>query len=96
MKKEITSKKSAPIKPGLHTNTPLFNKENYKLMLLGIIVMAIGFILMSGGRSSNPQEFDANAIFSFRRITLAPILIVAGLVIEVFAIMKKSKEEPKA
>lgn len=74
-------------------NTDLFNKGNYRLMLIGVVVMAIGFFLMSGGRSSNPDEFDAASIYSFRRITLAPILIVGGLVIEVFAIMHKSKDK---
>jgi hypothetical protein len=46
---------------------------------------------MSGGKSSDPNVFNVNEVYSFRRITLAPILIVAGLIIEVFAIMKKSK-----
>lgn len=91
MKKEIQPKKAAT-----HVNVPLFNKDNYKLMLVGLVVMTIGFFLMGGGRSSDPNVFDEKAIYSFTRITLAPILIVGGLVIEVFAIMKKSKEETKA
>lgn len=69
----------------------LFSKENYKWMLIGLVVMAIGFFLMAGGKSPDPNIFDDSSIYSFRRITLAPILIVAGLLIEIYAIMKKEK-----
>lgn len=72
-------------------NNVLFTKENYKWMVIGLIVMAIGFFLMAGGKSSNPNVFNDAEIYSFRRITLAPILIVGGLVIEIFAIIKKQK-----
>jgi Protein of unknown function (DUF3098) len=74
------------------TNTSLFTKDNYIWMLAGIVVMAIGFILMSGGKSADPKVFDANEVYSTTRITIAPILIIAGLLIEIFAIMKKPKE----
>lgn len=92
MKNEKTAQKGAPPvqKKG---NTDLFNKDNYRLMLIGLVVMAIGFFLMAGGRSSDPNVFNTDAIYSFRRITLAPIFIVGGLVIEVFAIMHKSKDK---
>lgn len=80
----------------VHGNTRLFNKDNYKLMVIGLVVMAIGFILMGGGKSNDPNVFDEKAIYSFTRITLAPILIVGGLVIEVFAIMRKTKEVPNS
>lgn len=69
----------------------LFSKENYKWMLIGVIVMTIGFFLMAGGKSPDPNVFNDNQIYSFRRITLAPLLIVGGLVIEIFAIIKKPK-----
>jgi len=69
----------------------LFSKENYKWMLIGLIVMAIGFFLMSGGKSADPNVFNDSEIYSFRRITLAPFLIVGGLVIEIVAIIKKPK-----
>jgi hypothetical protein len=69
----------------------LFSKENYKWMLIGVIVMAIGFFLMAGGKSADPNVFNENEIYSFRRITLAPLLIVGGLVIEIVAIIKKPK-----
>ncbi|MBS1736039.1 MAG: DUF3098 domain-containing protein [Bacteroidetes bacterium] len=67
----------------------LFNAENFKWMIIGLIVMAIGFFLMAGGKSADPNVFNDDIIYSFRRITLAPLLIVAGLVIEIYAIMKK-------
>ena len=56
----------------------LFNKENYMWMLGGLAIMALGFFLMAGGKSSNPAVFDDKEVYSFTRITLAPILIVAG------------------
>lgn len=68
-----------------------FGKENYIWMLVGIALIFIGFVLMSGGGSEDPAVFD-ESIFSFRRITLAPVLVIAGFVVEVYAIMKKSKD----
>ena len=70
----------------------LFGKENFKWMLIGLAVMALGFFLMIGGKSTDPKVFNDNDVYSFTRITLAPILIIAGLLIEIFAIMKKPKE----
>jgi hypothetical protein len=68
-----------------------FGKENYKLLILGLIVIIVGFLLMIGGGSDDPNVFSED-IFSFRRMTLAPILILAGYIIEIFAIMKKPKD----
>lgn len=73
------------------TNQSLFTKENYLWMLAGIVVMAIGFVLMSGGKSPDPKVFNDADVYSTRRITIAPILIIGGLLIEIFAIMKKPK-----
>jgi hypothetical protein len=73
------------------TANQLFGKENLKWMLIGLIVLALGFILMAGGKSPDPKAFNDNEVYSFRRITLAPILIVGGLIIEIFAIMKKPR-----
>ena len=70
----------------------LFGKENYMMMLGGLVVMAIGFFLMAGGKSPDPKVFDDNDVYSTTRITIAPLLIIAGFVIEIFAIMKKPKE----
>ncbi|MEO6328295.1 MAG: DUF3098 domain-containing protein [Ginsengibacter sp.] len=69
--------------------THLFDKENYKWMALGLVVIAIGFLLMAGGKSSNPNVFQDKDVYSFRRITIAPILIIAGFIIEIFAIMRR-------
>lgn len=74
------------------SSNPLFGKENYTWMLAGIVVMAIGFFLMAGGKSADPTKFNDNEVYSTTRITIAPILIIAGFVIEIFAIMKKSKD----
>jgi hypothetical protein len=70
----------------------LFGKENYMLMLAGLIVLAIGFFLMAGGKSTDPTVFNDNDVYSTTRITIAPMLIIAGFIIEIFAIMKKPKE----
>ncbi len=63
-------------------------KENYRLMAIGFGIIVIGFLLMLGGRSEDPNEFS-EAIFSFRRITLAPVIVLAGFIFEIWAIMKK-------
>ena len=68
-------------------------KENYILLVIGFIIIVLGFILMIGGKSEDPSIFNEEEIFSFRRITLAPILLFIGFVFEIYAIMKKPKEE---
>lgn len=93
----MSAKKVTPAarKETVHTSSEenvLFSKENYKWMVIGLIVMTIGFFLMAGGKSPDPNVFNDNQIYSFRRITLAPILIVGGLVVEIFAIIKKPKQ----
>jgi len=65
-------------------------KENYKLMAIGFAIIVLGFILMAGGGSDDPNVFNPD-IFSFRRITLAPILLLFGFLFEIYAIMKKPK-----
>ena len=72
--------------------TFLFDKENYMWMIGGVALIFIGFLLMSGGKSANPHEFHYDEIYSFRRITLAPIVVLLGFAVEVYAIMKKPKE----
>jgi hypothetical protein len=74
-----------------NTEVSIFDKHNYQWMLIGLVVMAIGMFLMSGGASKDPTVFDRSAVYSTTRITIAPILILAGLVIEIYAIFKKSK-----
>jgi len=68
-----------------------FGRENYMLMLIGIGLIVLGFVLMSGGGSGDPAVWNPD-IFSFRRITLAPVLVILGFVVEVIAIVKKSKD----
>lgn len=66
--------------------------RNYILMVVGVVVIVIGFVLMSGGTKATPEEFSYD-IFSWRRITLAPLVVVAGFAFEIFAIMKRFKSE---
>ena len=66
-------------------------RENYILLIIGFVIIVIGFLLMIGGKAENPNEFNEE-IFSFRRITLAPILVLLGFIFEIYAIMKKPKE----
>jgi membrane-bound ClpP family serine protease len=65
-------------------------RENYKLMAIGFAIIIVGFILMAGGKSDDPAVFS-NDIFSFRRITLAPLIVLGGFVFEIYAIMKRPK-----
>jgi hypothetical protein len=73
------------------TTTSLFDKQNLWLMLLGVGVIALGMLLMVGGRSADPNTFNYDEVYSTRRITIAPILIIIGLGIEIYAIFKKPK-----
>ncbi|MCK5028588.1 MAG: DUF3098 domain-containing protein [Bacteroidales bacterium] len=66
-------------------------KENYILLIIGFAIIVFGFLLMIGGKAENPNEFNEE-IFSFRRITLAPIIVLIGFIFEIYAIMKKPKE----
>ena len=68
-----------------------FGKINYTLMISGIVLLIIGYAMMSGGGSNDPNVFNPE-IFSFRRITLAPIVIIAGYALEVLAIVIKAKD----
>ena len=70
---------------------PIFEKDNYLWMLGGIVIMAICLFLMDGGKSNDPNQFHPEEVYSTRRITIAPILILAGLVLEIFAIFRKPK-----
>lgn len=69
----------------------LFDKVNYKFLLIGIAVIAIGFLLMSGGGSDDPAVFN-EAIFSFRRIRLAPTVVLIGFGITIYSILKNPKK----
>jgi hypothetical protein len=72
-----------------------FNKDNYKLLLIGLAFIVVGFILMIGGGNNDPKVFNY-AIFNFQRLTLSPILLSIGYIIEIYAIMKLPKEKKAA
>lgn len=69
----------------------LFDKINYQILLIGIVVIALGFILMAGGGSEDPNVFSED-IFNFRRIRLAPTTVLIGFGITVYAILKNPKK----
>jgi hypothetical protein len=77
--------------PQTGKNQPMFDKVNYQLIAAGILLLIIGFLLMMGGASDDPNRFDYNEVYSARRITWAPILIILGLGLEVYAIMRRPK-----
>lgn len=82
-KKPVKDEKPLPV---------LFTKDNYTWMIIGAVIVAMGMILMAGGKNQDPNTFDYNVVYSTTRITIAPILIVAGLLIEIYAIFKKPKQ----
>ena len=84
---KINKDKETP--PAYRAPHLLFGKHNYIFVLIGILCIAIGFILMAGGGSDDPTIFDADAIYSARRITIAPIMVILGFIIEIYAIVKK-------
>lgn len=69
----------------------LFNKENFTWMLIGVAVLIVGFLLMAGGGSPDPNVFNKAEVYSARRITVAPIIILIGLAIEIYAIFRQPK-----
>ena len=73
---------------GLHFG---FHKENYKILLIGLAINILGYILMIGGGSTDPNVFKEDELFSTMRLTISPMLIIAGFVVMIYAIMKKPK-----
>jgi len=67
----------------------LFGKNNYKFVGIGLGLMVLGFVLMIGGKTTDPNVYNPEELYSFRRITLAPILIIAGLIVQIYAILLK-------
>ncbi len=84
----MSDKKQNPVKPA---SPSLFGKQNFIWMIAGALVIALGMLLMAGGKSDNPNEFNQNEVYSTTRITIAPLLIIIGLGLEVVAIFRKSK-----
>ncbi|MFD1601208.1 DUF3098 domain-containing protein [Flavobacterium artemisiae] len=85
MKNNYKEEQQQPVKQEF-----LFDDINYKILLIGIAVIAIGFILMAGGGSKDPNVYN-EAIFNFRRIRLAPTTVLIGFGITIYSIFKKSK-----
>ena len=97
IKKQPPQQKPAPAAKKAVTHIPsLFSKENYKWMAIGGIIMILGMILMSGGKNQDTNTFDPKVVYSFTRVTVAPILIVAGLLVELYAILLKPKQKADA
>jgi len=71
-------------------------RENYIYLVIGFVIIIIGFMLMVGGKSPDPNVFNEKEIFSFRRITLAPVLVFLGFAFEIWAIMKKPRISEKS
>lgn len=95
MAKQVQAKPRATTSTASKSSSPttpfIFDRTNYMIMIAGVIVILIGFALMSGGATHDPNIFPKEEIYSFRRITLAPIVIIAGFAIEIFAILKRPK-----
>lgn len=94
--KEKTDKPTPTSSRGSRTrqtsSTPvelLFNRQNYIWMAVGALLVVIGLILMSGGQMPSPDVWEPERIYSTRRTVLAPIVILAGLIVEIYAIFKK-------
>ncbi len=67
----------------------LFDKRNFKYVGIGLGLMVLGFLFMIGGKTTDPNVYNPEELYSFRRITLAPILIIAGLIVQIYAILLK-------
>ncbi len=87
-------KQSSPVqqKPTVALTPFIFDRTNYIIMIAGVVVILAGFLLMSGGATSDPNVFPKEELYSFRRITLAPIVVMLGFGIEIYAILKRPKD----
>src|ERR1700735_1977978 len=92
----IPASKAKTAPPKTYSNAPLFGKENYRWMLIGVALVALGLILMIGGKSKDPNVFNPHEVYSTMRITVAPILILGGFVVEIFASFGKDKPSTQA
>ena len=82
--------KSNPVKEEKDKNFAM-PKDSYKYIAIGCAIIVLGFLFMIGGGNEDPNIFDASKMFSFRRITLAPIIVMAGFIFVGYAIMRKPK-----
>lgn len=90
---QTASKRTDPNRKKTQGATPLFHfdRVNYYIMAAGLVLIIMGYMLMAGGKSEDPNVFLSHEIFSFRRITLAPTVVLLGFVVEIIAIMRKPK-----
>ena len=92
----MVNKKSVKVEKDEGAEKPVtgfvFSRMNYRLLIIGLVVILLGFLLMAGGGSEDPNRWDPS-IFSFRRITLGPIVVLAGFIIEGVAIMYRPKSK---
>ncbi len=86
----VKAKSSTPSVFGQRNDTLVFGRETYKWMLIGLGIMAVGFLCMSGGAMPSPDVWDESVIYSSTRTVLAPFLIMVGLGVQVYAIFKKN------
>jgi hypothetical protein len=93
IKKQAPQQKQPAAAKQASVQREFFTKENFKWMIIGGVIIILGMILMSGGRNQDPNVFDPNLVYSTTRITVAPILIITGLLIELYAILKKPKQK---
>jgi uncharacterized BrkB/YihY/UPF0761 family membrane protein len=77
-----------------HQTEFLFGKDNYKILIIGLVTIAIGFILMSGGENIDPKVFNEE-VFNFRRIRLAPTIVLIGFGVCIYSVLKKPKNKPE-
>jgi hypothetical protein len=98
IKKQSPQQKHTPAvakKPVAHMPA-FFTKDNYKWMAIGGVIIILGMILMSGGKSQDPNTFDPKVVYSVTRVTIAPILIIGGLLVELYAILRKPVQKTDA
>jgi hypothetical protein len=88
-----TTVKSKKVSPTYSEKDMIFGRENYIMMIAGLVIIFIGFLLMRGGQMPDANTWDNSIIYSTRRITIAPILILLGLIVEIWAIFRKPKVE---
>ncbi|MBD0288686.1 MAG: DUF3098 domain-containing protein [Flavisolibacter sp.] len=95
LEKPVTTGKPATAEkiPPVQRSVSYFDRQNLWWMVAGAVLMIIGFLLMSGGRSDDPNVFNDKEVYSPVRITIAPILILAGLAVEIYAIFRTPKEQ---
>ncbi len=90
--RNVQEKRTNPAGGNVRDEFP-FTRENYKWLIIGIVVAFIGFVLMSGGGTNDPTQFDGDSLFSFRRLTLSPLMILVGFGVILYAIILKPKEQ---